>query len=69
METWRILRERSVNKMTIHSMYKICPKCHQKYKFNPDVGQGMFCPYCGGTGLTKENSLKKIINQIKDKID
>ena len=55
--------------MTVHPMYKTCPKCHKKYKFNPDVRQGMFCPHCGGTGLTKDNPLKKIINQIKDKID
>lgn len=55
--------------MTIHPMYKTCLKCNRKYKFNPDVGKGMFCPYCGGTGLTKDNPLKKIINQIKDKID
>ena len=55
--------------MTIHPMYKTCLKCNRKYKFNPVVGKGMLCPYCGGTGLTKDNPLKKIINQIKDKID
>ena len=55
--------------MTMYPMYKTCPKCNRKYKFNPDVGQGMFCPHCGGTGLIKNNPLRKIINQITDKKD
>lgn len=26
-------------------MYKICPNCKKRYVYNPDVGQGIVCPY------------------------
>ena len=32
--------------MTLIPMKKICPKCHKKYDWNPDVGK-MWCPVCG----------------------
>ena len=37
--------------MTIMRMTKKCPKCKKEYAFNPDVGKGLFCPYCAGSGL------------------
>lgn len=33
--------------MSLLPMYKKCRKCKKKYSFNPDVGRGLSCPYCG----------------------
>lgn len=35
--------------MTMVSEWKICPKCHKKYAWNPDVGK-FRCLHCGGLG-------------------
>ena len=37
--------------MTLIPIIKKCDKCGKKYTFNPDVGKGLFCPKCLGTGL------------------
>lgn len=31
--------------MTIRAMWRICPKCHRKYDWNPSIGV-ISCPYC-----------------------
>lgn len=37
--------------MTLVPMKKMCPKCGKMYEFNPDVGVGLFCPYCNSHGF------------------
>ena len=37
--------------MTLVPMKKICLKCGKMYEFNPDVGVGLFCPYCNSQGF------------------
>lgn len=33
--------------MSLLPMHKKCRKCKKKYSFDPDVGRGLVCPYCG----------------------
>lgn len=33
---------------------RICPVCHKRYDFNPDVGH-FNCPYCHGLGKPAGN--------------
>lgn len=33
--------------MSLLPMHKKCHKCKKKYSFDPDVGRGLVCPYCG----------------------
>ena len=44
--------------MTMKPIYKTCLKCKKTYLYNPDVGQGLYCPYCMGIGTLK--AIKKI---------
>ncbi len=34
-------------KMSLSPMVRKCRKCRKTYPFNPDVGKGISCPYCG----------------------
>lgn len=52
--------------MTIVPMYKICPKCHKKYSWNPDVGK-FSCPHCGGLGKPGKLLEKILSAKKKDK--
>ena len=45
--------------MTLVPMKKICLKCGKMYEFNPDVGVGLFCPYCKSQGFI--DKIRKII--------
>ena len=33
--------------MSLFPMVRKCRKCRKTYSFNPDVGIGISCPYCG----------------------
>lgn len=37
--------------MTMVPMQKKCPYCGKVYNWNPDVGQGLYCPRCKGMGI------------------
>jgi len=37
-------------KMSLLPDWRICPHCHKKYSFNPDVGK-FNCPYCSHPAL------------------
>ena len=50
--------------MTMVPMIKKCPKCHQKYSWNPDVGN-FNCPYCHGLGTPLYNLLDRIRDKKK----
>jgi len=50
--------------MTIVPMWKICPKCHKKYDWNPDVGN-FNCPYCHGLGVPGGGLLDKVFRKKK----
>lgn len=51
--------------MTMVPEWKICPKCHKKYSWNPDVGK-TFCPHCvGGRKSLASNMFEKIIGSKK----
>ena len=45
--------------MTMVREYKVCSNCKKKYCYNPDVGIGMFCPYCLGLKTKKSGKEKK----------
>lgn len=47
--------------MTLRPMYVTCKDCGKKYSFNPDVGKGLYCPYCNRFGR------KKILDWLKKK--
>lgn len=51
-------------KMTMVPMWKKCPKCHNSYNWNPDVGQ-FKCPYCGGVGMPLSNLMDLILKKKK----
>lgn len=53
--------------MSILPMQKVCPKCKRKYNFNPDVGEGLVCPYCKGSGIAIKDVIKKNLHQASDK--
>lgn len=36
--------------MSLLPDWRICPHCHKKYSFNPDVGK-FNCPHCGHPAL------------------
>ena len=52
--------------MSLAPMMKKCPSCRRRYPFNPDVGQGLYCPYCVGKILDKRiwEKLRKLIEKM-----
>ena len=53
--------------MTMVPEWKICPKCHRKYSWNPDVGK-FRCPHGGGLGKKNGTILDVLFgNKKKDK--
>ncbi len=48
--------------MTLLPILKVCPKCHKKYSYNPDLGH-LLCPYCHGLGKVKKFDIKKILKK------
>lgn len=48
--------------MTMMPIWKTCPKCHQKYDWNPDVGT-FGCPYCFEKNRKRTGKLGKIIEK------
>lgn len=48
--------------MTIMPTWKICPICHKRYQWNPDVGK-MYCPYCHGSGKAVTDILDKLFGK------
>lgn len=50
--------------MTMAPIWKICPRCHRRYDWNPDVGR-FGCPYCHGL----EKTIGKIVDTIFGKAD
>lgn len=51
--------------MTIMPHWKICPRCHKRYDWNPDVGV-MKCPYCMEKDMKRIDRLKSILNKEKE---
>lgn len=51
--------------MTIMPHWKICPRCHKRYDWNPDVGV-MKCPYCMEKDMKRIERLKSILNKEKE---
>ena len=52
--------------MTIMPHWKICPRCHKLYDWNPDVGV-ISCPYCMEKDMKLVKKLKKFLsNNIDD---
>lgn len=45
--------------MTIMPQWKICPRCHKTYDWNPDVGV-IGCPYC----IEKNMKYLKILRSL-----
>lgn len=60
MEGWCI--------MTIMPQWKICPRCHKPYDWNPDVGV-MRCPNCMKNDMKKLEKLKKVFGKDKEDIN
>lgn len=58
--------------MSLVPVYRICPKCKNKYSWNPDAGE-MFCPRCGPFSFLNIGSfslkspLLEILAKKKDK--
>ncbi len=50
--------------MTIMPHWKICPRCHRRYDWNPDVGV-MKCPYCTKKDMERLKILKRIFSKNK----
>lgn len=48
--------------MSIRAIWKICPKCHKRYEWNPDVGI-LVCPYCHGVGKRKQKKLDEFLKK------
>ncbi len=54
--------------MTLIPMKKQCPECKKYYKFNPDVGVGIVCPHCYGTGMQGALKAQKKDEEKKGKV-
>jgi len=54
--------------MSFIPMEKKCPKCKKKYTYNPDMGQGLYCPYCAKFGLPPKNTLEDILRKKQKNI-
>ena len=54
--------------MSLVPIIKKCPKCKMKYSWNPDVGEGLFCPHCAGMGVPPKSTLESIWRKNKKKI-
>lgn len=45
--------------MTMHPMFKKCPKCKRKFTYNPSVGDlGLICPHCKAPVIATEGITK-----------
>lgn len=52
--------------MTIMPHWKICPRCHRRYDWNPDVGV-FRCPYCMEKNMKRMKRLKRLISGDDEK--
>lgn len=51
--------------MSLFQEMKKCPTCKKKYVWNPDVGQGLFCPHCASMGMPPKSTLEDILRKNK----
>ena len=51
--------------MTMLQTMKKCPRCKRKYAWNPDLGQGLFCPYCASMGVPAGSAFEEIMRKMK----
>lgn len=42
-----------------------CSRCKRTYVWNPDLGQGLFCPYCASMGVPAGSTFEKIMRRRK----
>lgn len=49
--------------MSFIQMTKKCPTCKKKYEFNPDLGQGLYCPCCAAMGMPPKSTLEEILRK------
>ena len=53
--------------MTIMPQWKICPRCHKRYDWNPEGGV-MRCPYCMEKDMKRIKKLKKLLGKDNEEI-
>lgn len=53
--------------MTMLQSKKKCPTCKKSYSWNPDVGQGLFCPYCTALGVPPQSTMEDILRKNRKK--
>lgn len=53
--------------MSFVPIMKKCPKCKMKYSWNPDVGEGFYCPHCADMGMPPKSTLETILRKSKEK--
>ena len=57
------------DRMTIMPQWKICPRCHKRYDWNPDVGV-MGCPYCMEKDMKQLKKVESLfVKKNKDEKD